>query len=81
MAVRSCSVEVQACATTQLEEYAVARFEDLAARLRSCDATPDERARLIKQFARELVSVYTYHLRHEAGRHALEVQQFEKGEQ
>ncbi len=79
IAVRSCSVEVQACATTQLEGYAVARFDNLAAWLASCDATPEARVREIKRYARELVAVHAYHLRHEQGRHALEVQQFEQG--
>jgi len=77
-AVRSCSIEVQACAASQLEQYAAATYDDLAARLRSCDATPEARVREIKRWARELVAVHTYHLRHEAGRHPLEVKQFEQ---
>ena len=78
IAVRSCSVEVQACATSQLEQYAAATHDDLSARLRSCDATPEARVREIKRWARELVQVHTYHLRHEAGRHPLEVKQLEQ---
>jgi hypothetical protein len=79
-AVRSCSEEVQACALSCLDTYAVERYADLEARLRSCDSTPQTRAYEIRRYARELVEVHRYHLRHETGRSELERVQFEKGE-
>lgn len=81
LAVRACSEEVQICASRCLEEYAVARYPDLEARLRSCDSTPELRVTHIKRYARELAAVHRYHLLHEAGRSDLEMQQFERDEE
>jgi hypothetical protein len=44
----------------------------LLGELRSCDATEDEQGRIMRQFASDIISVWTHHLAIGCGRHPVE---------
>lgn len=77
-AIRACSEPCRSAATTAMENYVVTELERLSEQSRSCDVTRQDLERAWKRIARMGREVYDWHLLHETGRSAAEMQQLDE---
>jgi len=80
MAIRYTSEESRISAERGMEEYAVARFDELEDRLRSCDCDKATRRSLIIEHIRNANSVYLNRLKNGPVRSALEEAEYDRRE-
>jgi hypothetical protein len=72
LAVRYVTQDCRAGAETRAAEYAENRMDSLLGELRSCDTTAEDALRIMRQFAADILSVWTHHLAIGCGRHPVE---------
>lgn len=81
LAVRYCSPQYRAAADTRAADYAENAMEGLLMRLRSCDATLDRQAEIMRDFAGDIIGVFLHHLTIAVGHSRQEWDLFIQGEE